>query len=46
MLKNYINKVLAILGGFKDQNEYNLAAESLSMGLTPVQAAQRIINQR
>ena len=46
MQKIYITKVLAILGGFRDQSEYTEAVKAFEARLTPSQAVQRILNNR
>lgn len=46
MKKVYVAKVLVILGGFRNQSEYDLAVKAFEDGLSPQQAANRIINQR
>lgn len=46
MKKVYIAKVLIILGGFRNQGEYDTALRAFEDGLSPQQAANKIINQR
>jgi len=46
MAKIYLAKVLAILGGFRDESEYNEALKAFEARLTPAQAVTRILNNR
>lgn len=46
MVKIYISKVLSILGGFRSQDEVKQTESAFYRGLSPMQAAQVIINQR
>lgn len=46
MAKIYLAKVLNLLGGFRNESEYNDALQAFESGLTPAQAVNRILNNR
>jgi hypothetical protein len=46
MSAKFAKLVLVILGGFRSQDEYDMAIDDFYRGLSPSQSAQHIVNER